>query len=187
MAIWFVRHAESEANAGKATSDPAQISLTSQGREQAKEVANKIDFTPDLIVHSAYVRTYETAKPTIDKNPNSNVEQWNVQEMTYLAPERCQNMTFEGRKPMVEAFWTRNDPDYVDGVGAESFNQFLGRVDDLLAKLSLISEDKNIVIFTHEMFLRALVMKTQHMDLTMQSFKNSSIRFKNTEIFALTK
>ena len=56
------------------------------------------------------------------------VEEWPIQEFTYLDPARCQNMTPAERAPMVRAYWELADPTHVDGAGAESFTAFLSRV-----------------------------------------------------------
>jgi broad specificity phosphatase PhoE len=48
--VWFIRHAESEANAGLPTSDPKSIELTKKGFEQAKLVSELIDVEPDLVI-----------------------------------------------------------------------------------------------------------------------------------------
>lgn len=49
---WLVRHGESAANAGSATTDPATIPLTLVGRDQAVRVAAGLLQKPDLIVVS---------------------------------------------------------------------------------------------------------------------------------------
>nr|WP_068891044.1 phosphoglycerate mutase family protein [Pedobacter panaciterrae] len=48
--VWFIRHAESLANAGLPTSYFGEIGLTIRGIEQAEALANEINKTPDLIV-----------------------------------------------------------------------------------------------------------------------------------------
>ena len=50
--ILLVRHGESRANAGFATSEPADVPLTDLGHQQALDVADQINETPDLIVVS---------------------------------------------------------------------------------------------------------------------------------------
>jgi len=52
--VSFIRHAESAANAGVATSDPGTISLTQLGHEQALAVSRYFGTTPDLIVCSPF-------------------------------------------------------------------------------------------------------------------------------------
>jgi len=52
--IWLIRHAESIANAGAATSQPSTIPLTDRGTQQAECVAASFTKQPDLVVLSPY-------------------------------------------------------------------------------------------------------------------------------------
>ena len=65
VSIWLIRHGESEANAGLPTSDVALIELTEKGHQQAQKVASAFTQAPSLIVTSPYIRTKQTAQPTI--------------------------------------------------------------------------------------------------------------------------
>lgn len=101
--VWLIRHGESEANAGLATSDPATIKLTPKGLAQAARVSALLDQTPSLLVTSNYVRAMQTAQSTIERFPNVPVEKWPVHEFTYLSPTLCQNSTQQTRRAMVDA------------------------------------------------------------------------------------
>ncbi len=87
ITVFLVRHGESQANAGFATPDPVKVELTPLGEKQAKEVATFLKkHTPlNLIVTSPYLRSKQTAKPTKVLFPNADVEEWEVQEFTYLS------------------------------------------------------------------------------------------------------
>ncbi len=154
--VWLIRHAESEANAGLPTFGPAQIPLTTRGFEQARHIAARFEQAPSLIVVSPYLRTQQTAQPTIERFPTAESQVWPIQEFTYLSPGRCQNTTVKDRRPMVEAYWERADPTYVDGKGAESFSSLLGRASGLVERLRHYDDDF-IAVFTHGQFIRALV------------------------------
>ena len=82
--VFFVRHGESLANTGVATPDPSSIPLTEKGRLQAKIVSEYFSKQPELIVHSPYIRTLETATPLIERFPIAKVEEWPIHEFTYL-------------------------------------------------------------------------------------------------------
>jgi broad specificity phosphatase PhoE len=84
--IFLVRHAESKANIGLPTSDPATIGITENGKYQSAKFAEEIKIAPDLIVTSRYVRTLQTAQPLIEKYPQANLETWSIHEFTYLSP-----------------------------------------------------------------------------------------------------
>lgn len=150
--IWLFRHGESAADAGGKTSDSASIPLTSAGRSQAETIAQGINEAPELIITSPYVRALETAMPLQKRYPNVVCEHWPVHEFTYISTARCENTTVNDRKPMVEAYWKKADPDYRDGEGAESFDSFIERALECLYTLQGRKE-KFIVIFTHAQFM----------------------------------
>lgn len=155
LTIRFIRHAESAANAGAATSDPASIPLTPRGHDQARAVSHSFSAAPDLIVCSPFLRVRQTAAPTCARFTAAPVETWAVQEFTYLAPARCPHMTAKQRRPWVAQYWDAADPLAVDGLGAESFAAFMWRVSatlDRLATLPLAS----VVLFGHGQFMQAV-------------------------------
>ncbi len=155
--VWFIRHAESEANAGLASSDPALIPLTEKGYRQAVKVSTAIPTIPSLIVFSPYVRTQQTAQLTMQLFPHVKHQEWNIQEFTYLSPALCQNMNSLQRRPMVEEYWKRNDPLYIHGEGAESFADFQRRVCETYRRIEEI--DRGLVlIFGHGQFMRLFLL-----------------------------
>lgn len=153
--VWFIRHAQSQSNAGERTADPELIELTSIGREQAAQIPVLFDRAPDLLVSSPYLRAQQTAQYLIDRFPEVPHETWPVQEYTYLNRERCLNTTLAERIPMAHEYWERNDPQYVDGDRVESFAGLMGRVDAMWKRLAAQPDGKWMVIFTHAMFIRA--------------------------------
>jgi probable phosphoglycerate mutase len=156
--VWFIRHGESRANVGERTSHPARIELTSAGWEQAKCVASAFVVPPALIVISPYVRAKQTALPTIQRFVNVAQEEWPVQEFTYLAPYRYSNTTRAERLPVVNEYWDRKDVNYVDGDGAESFADFMKRVENALDRLEQCKTDP-VAVFSHGQFIRAAMWK----------------------------
>ena len=158
---WLIRHAESAANAGAATIDPASIPLSEAGQAQALAIAAALPRQPDLIVISPFLRTLQTAEPTMSRFPDVPIETWPVQEFTYLSPSRCAGMTAMQRRPMVDAYWQRGDPEYVDGEGAESFAALLGRVRWLRGRLAT-HEAGHIVVFTHGQVMQACRLLGTH-------------------------
>ena len=65
--ILLIRHAESCANVGLKTSTPAEIPLTENGHEQARELAERIIEVPEIIITSPFIRTLQTAEPLLKK------------------------------------------------------------------------------------------------------------------------
>ena len=153
--IEFLRHAESSANAGLPTSDPGDIPLTEAGRIAAEAAARDYDGPPpDLIVVSPFRRAQETSAPFRKRFPTAAVEEWPVQEFTYLNPACCLATTTADRLPLVEAYWKNATCNEVDGPGAESFHQFLLRVESTLHKLRERPK-RAILVISHEIFIKA--------------------------------
>lgn len=153
--VWLVRHAESAANAGLVTTNPTDTPITELGREQARRFAHRtciLSPRPALIVTSPYLRTKQTAEPFQAAFPDVPREEWPVQEFTYLNIEKNANKTFAQREPDKGAYWDRNDPEYVDGEGAESFIGCFERVFDMFCRLP--KAPSPVVIFTHGHFMR---------------------------------
>ena len=154
LTVHFVRHGESAANAGTATSDPALIPLTDLGWEQARAVAETFQQTPALIVTSPYERAADTAKPTVERFPGVLVEVWPVEEFTYLSPSRCLNTTTAERKPWVESYWISADPEFTDGPGTESFSSLIQRARESLRRLHGMTG--YVAVFGHGQFIQAV-------------------------------
>ena len=160
---WLIRHAESAANADAATSDPASIPLSEAGRAQALSISTALPRRPDLIVVSPFLRTRQTAEPTMSRFPDVPIETWPVQEFTYLSPGRCTRMTAAQRRPLVETYWRRCKPEQVDGPGAESFSAMLQRVRQLRERLATHAAGF-IVVFTHGQVMQACRLLEVHPD-----------------------
>ena len=155
MKLWLIRHAESEANVGRATADFAGVRLTPRGERQAAALAAAVSDRPDRVVCSSFVRTQLTAAPTLAKFPGLAVEELPVHEFTYLCADRCRDTAPADRLPMVREYWERMDPDHRHGPAAESFVAFAGRVRTFLDATR--AWDGFTLVFTHEMFIRAAV------------------------------
>lgn len=164
--ITFLRHAESAANAGLPSSVPGGIPLTEAGKSAADSAARNYDGpTPELIVVSPFRRAQETAVPFRRRFASALVEEWPVQEFTYLSPERCGTSSAADRRPLVEAYWSAATPETNDGPGAESFHDFTARVQLSLEKLRNRREQA-ILVVCHEMVIKlAMWMETQKPDI----------------------
>jgi len=156
--VWLIRHAESIGNAGLVTSRPDTIPLTGKGIEQALYLADSFTQAPALIVTSPYIRTQQSARPTIRRFPTARQEQWEVQEFTYLSPARYRDTTAADRRPFVEAYWSRCDPHHIDGEGAESFADFIRRVQEAIDGL-WTCQSEFVAVFGHGLFLRAMIWR----------------------------
>ena len=181
---YLIRHAESEGNAGGKTIIVKEIPLSEKGIRQSIDLLQRIPEKPDLIVVSPYLRTQQTALPLMKMYPDVPVEIWNVHEFTYLDADRCDGTTQAERKIIVEEYLAKNDPYFIHGRGAESFNQLLQRVDNMFDKLKKIDATQFVVIFTHEQFIRAALARKNKNTVTFDDIFNGKI-INNTYIIDL--
>lgn len=153
--VRLIRHGESAANAGKASLDHASIPLTPKGVEQAHLVAGAFVQAPDLIVASPFSRAQATAMQTVAAFSSVPFETWPIHEFTYLEPTRCANTTVAQRREWVVAYWAKADPGFMDGEGAESFLDFIARVQSFLERLAE-HPAQDIVAFSHGQVINAV-------------------------------
>jgi broad specificity phosphatase PhoE len=162
----FIRHAQSTANAGLICDDIAKVELSELGRRQARELAAQWTVAPDLIVTSPYPRAQQTAEPTIERFPAVRVEVWPIEEFTYLQPIRWNRTSVADRRPHVDAYWEKCDPEFCDGAGAESFAALLARTEHALDRLADLPPGSRVFIFTHGQFMQAVRMTVLHAGAT---------------------
>ena len=151
---WLIRHGQSTSNDQQPTSDPGSSPLTQLGLVQAELAAAIFPGPPDLVVVFPFMRAAMTAAPLLAAYPGLPLEEWPVQEFTYLSPGKYRGTTMSERRPMVADYWERLDPGRVDP-GAESFAAFIGRVRDFLDRLR--SRRGFTAVFTHGQFMRAAI------------------------------
>lgn len=153
--IYIIRHAESISNAGERTENQATVPLSEKGRVEARELAEKLDIIPELIVVSSYSRTTETAMPFIEKHPSVLVETWEVKEFTYLDPKIYNGTTAEERFEAVKKYWTEASVHHKESDDSESFSEMTQRMANLIKDLKERPE-KIIIIFSHGRFIQGL-------------------------------
>ncbi len=153
----LIRHGQSESNAGLPTRYPGSAPLTELGRRQARAAAAQFPEPPGLVVVSPFLRTRQTAEPLLERHPACLVETWPVQEFTYLDPVKYAGTTAKERSVDVAAYWKRLEPEYRDAEGAETFLEFLGRVDACLERLA--GRTASVVLFGHGQFLRGVLLR----------------------------
>lgn len=154
--VWMIRHGQSDANAGRASNDPAMIPLSPTGHRQAAKVALALGCAPDLILSSPFLRARQTARTTRDSYPRVGFEEWPIQEFSYLGHLHGRATTAAQRRPLVDAYWSAADPSHRDDENSESFLDVLARAQRFLVRLSR-HEARSVAAFTHGMFMRAVV------------------------------
>lgn len=188
--LWIYRHAESLSNAGAKTLEPAGIPLTEHGLAQAEALAETVERRPDVILTSPFRRAIDTARPIRRRFPHARDETWRIQEFTYLNPVACVGTSWMERKPMIDAYWARLDPDHVDGDGAESFNRLLMRARTFLRDVARL-EASLIIAVSHGQFMQAARLVAEHPDLSPQEamrvfVERQAVPFLNCERLEFT-
>lgn len=173
--VRLIRHGESAANAGKASLDHATIPLTPKGVEQAYLVAQSFNHAPALTVASPFSRAQATAMATVAAFPGTPLETWPIHEFTYLEPVRCSNTTVAEMRDWVEEYWFRSDPAFRDGEGAESFLDFMFRVQSFLGQLAE-HPAQDIAVFSHGQFINAVAWLIEHRSQCIDSRAMASWR-----------
>lgn len=148
--IWLVRHGQSAANAGLPTESPEAIELTASGQAQAQALAQWLPEAEYTIWSSHYRRAQDTARPALARWNTQVREHPQLHEFVTLDPVRCARTTYAERMPWVTAYWLRSDPDFRDGEGAESFREFLQRVETV--RRDLQDPAGKTLVFGHGMF-----------------------------------
>jgi 2,3-bisphosphoglycerate-dependent phosphoglycerate mutase len=161
LKTWLIRHGESTANAGLPATRDADSPMTDRGIAQSRTVAQMINLVPDILIISPSLRARSTAEFIKDRWPSVTSEIWPIQEFTYLSHARCTGTTQLERQPFTRAYWERSDPEYVDGDDAESFADFLKRLQDFHSRL-LALEVSFAVVVGHGQFFRAYSLALGH-------------------------
>jgi broad specificity phosphatase PhoE len=156
--VWWVRHGESVSNAGGRVSSVASVALTEKGQEQAQQFAADLADAPPLVIYSAYVRTRQTAAPTLARFPQTPHEEWPMHEYSFLPAAAYEGTTEAERQPATQAYWAAQDPHLRLGLGSESFVDFIGRIDTALTQLAQRPEPF-IVVFNHGFFMRGVIWR----------------------------
>jgi 2,3-bisphosphoglycerate-dependent phosphoglycerate mutase len=155
--IWLIRHGECGSNTGEMTTHPGASTLTHKGMMQSRCIASFINHRPDIIIHSPFIRTLQSARMTMDKFPDVTVEEWPVQEFIYLPHEKYKHTTQADRQVAVSEYWRQNKPALKTSVEAESFIEFIDRMQCLVEKL--VSTKGHVIVFTHGHVIRAMIWK----------------------------
>jgi broad specificity phosphatase PhoE len=159
--VHLIRHGESVSDAGQPSSDPETIELTETGRKQSLQLAQRWSEAPELIVTSSFVRSQQTAAPFCARFPLVPVEIWGVHEFIFINLKSSGAATTrEERRPLVNAYWNRCDPDEKHS-NAESFREFWNRVAAFHRQLEELA-GKSVVVLSHGFTMRAFAYGHNH-------------------------
>jgi probable phosphoglycerate mutase len=149
--VLLIRHAQSASNAGLATSNPTKIPLTQKSIVQGSLAASTLDFVPDLIISSPFLRARQTAAPFVSRFGVPE-EIWPVvQEFVYVNFRDQVPMPPNQRTGPVADYWKQSDP-YERHSGGESFGEFWERVLDLERRINSYAASR-LLIVSHGFFM----------------------------------
>lgn len=89
------------------------------------------------------------------------------------------NTTVGQRKAWVEQYWAEADPSDIDGKGAESFLEFVGRTRSFLDRLAT-HRAQDILVFSHGQFLNAVAWLIERKPLQIDA--HAMIEWRRYEI-----
>jgi broad specificity phosphatase PhoE len=171
--VHLVRHGQSAANAGLATSDNALIPLTPLGEQQALWMAEALGVAAPQVIVSSYLRAQQTAAPFCAQQGLSAQVQALLHEFVTLDPASVAGSTNVQRAPLVQAYWDACDPDLRHGPGAETFRELSERVAAVEDTLPALAPDT--VVFGHGLWFALLIWRqlgfTQVDTATMRAFR----------------
>lgn len=190
--IYLIRHGQSQSNAGQGTPRPnAEIELTTLGHQQATRVADwvlaHLHEPITAIYVSQYRRTVQTAQPLLDKLQRQAEILPDLHEFNYVSFQQVQNLAFPEVYRLAEHFWQTADVQQRAGDDAESFAEFMQRVERTYQQFCQFDAG-TYVVFTHGIWISALkwFLLGQSIDTpkAMQRFHEfeMAIRPKNGDI-----
>lgn len=190
--LYFIRHGESLANAGGKPLPNADIPLTDKGREQAvSRLAfwQTLNIRPSQIYCSHMKRTHETAMPFCEHYGMSTTTLGLLDELNTLAFEHIKDIMTDARRQMNAKWWQTVGLDDRDGVGADSFGEFLGRVDGFISRLDEF--DDKTLFFGHGIWLGLLAYRLMNLPVRdngdIQRFRafQTAMPMHNTVLYRL--
>jgi broad specificity phosphatase PhoE len=156
--ILFVRHAESLSNAGGVTMPHHTIPLSDTGRRQAAALATSLP-EPSAVFVSGMARTQQTAAPYCNRYGMTPQKCPELDEFSVIDPALIEGMDGSQRRLFVSNYWDSPDPARRWGVEADTFTEFVQRVQTFTVRLAGLTDGS--VIFGHGIWLAMLHWLTQ--------------------------
>ncbi len=172
MKLYVVRHGETMENANNCLVGRINSSLTSKGKEQAKQVSNYFkDKKIDLIVSSPLDRCKETAQIISNGVPIIYSDKLLGRDHGEFTGKPKNSINFD-------EYWNYNKN--IQYKKAESVKKLYNRVATLIEELKEKYQNKNIIIVTHSGIMRVLYYYFKGIP---EDGILSEITIKNCEVF----
>ena len=186
--VYFVRHAQSEANIGSISQPEREIALSNTGLQQAQALVACLPVAKNVFV-SEMQRTQQTAAPYCQQHNLTAQVLPVLNEFSCLAFDTIRDMDGEARRPLAQAYWQRADPQECTGSGADRFVDFNQRIDDFVQHWHHLPDGS--VLFGHGIWLGLLLWKLwgfqAESSADMRAFRawQSQLPMSNTAIWQL--
>ena len=156
LTLFFMRHAESEANRNRTLASQTDVSLTPHGMQAAVEVAQDFlrDFSIDDIIVSPQLRACQTASP-FEQISGKKAEIDKALSEQHFG--RFTGMSYDAVKldPSYEKDVNKRW-EWVPGGGGESYQMLAARIVPFFARFENMDDNLNILIVTHAVTLRMI-------------------------------
>ena len=181
MKIYLIRHAESESNAKKnKEGEKRDWNITKKGKKQAKKLAgklNKLDITE--IYTSGLIRTFQTAKPLLDKKKIKFTKDKRLNEFKYGDFSGDWEKSIKFREKLAKKL---NLPvSEVRLPNGESLKEHYDKVTSFMKDLTKKKHKGNILIFAHGGTNRNIIKWINNLDLN-ENHRNHQSNTENNEL-----
>lgn len=155
--ILFVRHTQTQAAAGVISPGRDGLVLSERGERQARELAPRLPGPAARVLVSPMQRARQTAAPYCARHGLSPQVDGDLAEFTVIDPQTIGGVTGARRKPYLDAYWADPDPDRREGAAADTFAEFLSRVESFRARLDSLPD--GTLIFGHAVWFSLLLWR----------------------------
>lgn len=171
--IYLIRHGESQWNVIRKIQGQKDISLTDKGVEQAKLIGDRLTKEKiDKIYSSDLERAYNTAKIIGNKIGINPIPKEDFREINFGVWEGLSNDKMMAEY-YDEVYLWRKEPEKLKIEGGETLQEVQIRAMKCLEKIVDTSNDESILIVSHGVTLKTIILGLLDMDLMY--FKNLTI------------
>lgn len=171
--IYLIRHGESQWNVIRKIQGQKDISLTDKGVEQAKLIGDRLTKEKiDKIYSSDLERAYNTAKIIGNKIGINPIPKKDFREINFGVWEGLSNDKMMAEY-YDEVYLWRKEPEKLKIEGGETLQEVQIRAMKCLEKIVDTSNDESILIVSHGVTLKTIILGLLDMDLMY--FKNLTI------------
>ncbi|MCP1123765.1 histidine phosphatase family protein [Bacillus sp. 3103sda1] len=166
MKIYLTRHGQTEWNVENRMQGWKDSKLTNEGINNAISLSKSLkDIKFDTVYASTSNRAIETAKFIIGQNDTNLVLHEDLREINMGAWEgRTHEEIKQSFPTQYKNFW--ENPTQYEPAAGETFEQFVHRVVSIFHTIISNHQDENILIVTHAVFLKALLMHVKGKSIT---------------------